>query len=137
MEFLRECMDIQKYLLILMHICGGAPPRGTEVLHLQIQNSQFHPRSFYVDYSAISLCYLYNKTGDKPTWRFLPLQISLLLVYYLVLIRPAALYFAGELQLWVSTGSPCQFAISFLTGKVQSIQDYRRDFQDFFKIHGM
>lgn len=81
-------------LLLLMHITSGQPARGTELLSLQHSNTpQGHHRSIFMEEGLISTVTSYHKgyniTGSaKVIHRYLPLEVSELLVYYLWLVLP-------------------------------------------------
>jgi hypothetical protein len=81
-------------LLLLIHITGGQPPRGTELIGLQHSNSaQGQHRGIFVEEGLISTVTSYHKgyniTGStKIIHRYLPKEVSELLVYYLWLVLP-------------------------------------------------
>jgi hypothetical protein len=79
-------------LLLLIHITGGQPPRGTELIGLQHRNSaQGQHRGVFFEEGLISTVTSYHKgyniTGStKIIHRYLPKEVSELLVYYLWLV---------------------------------------------------
>jgi hypothetical protein len=81
-------------LLLLVHITSGQPARGTELLSLQHSNTaQGHHRSIFIEEGLISTVTSYHKgyniTGStKIIHRYLPKEVSELLVYYLWLVLP-------------------------------------------------
>jgi hypothetical protein len=81
-------------LLLLIHVTGGQPPRGTELIGLQHSNTaQGQHRGIFVKEGLISTVTSYHKgyniTGTTNIiHRYLPEQVSELLVYYLWLILP-------------------------------------------------
>jgi hypothetical protein len=81
-------------LLLLIHMTGGQPPRGTELIGLQHSNTaQGQHRGIFVEEGLISTVTSYHKgyniTGTTNIiHRYLPEQVSELLVYYLWLILP-------------------------------------------------
>ncbi|KAI1663260.1 DUF3505 domain containing protein [Pyrenophora tritici-repentis] len=81
-------------LLLLIHMTGGQPPRGTELIGLQHSNSaQGQHRGVFVEEGLISTVTSYHKgyniTGStKIIHRYLPKEVSELLVYYLWLVLP-------------------------------------------------
>jgi hypothetical protein len=81
-------------MLLLIHITSGQPARGTELLSLQHCNTaQGHHRSIFIEEGLISTVTSYHKgyniTGStKIIHRYLPKEVSELLVYYLWLILP-------------------------------------------------
>jgi hypothetical protein len=79
-------------LLLLIHITAGQPARGTEITGLQHTNSTFH-RNIFVENGLVALVTSYHKgytcTGTtKIIHRYLPREISELVIYYLWLILP-------------------------------------------------
>jgi len=81
-------------LLLLTHITSGQPARGTELLSLQHSNTlRGHHRSIFMEEGLISTVTSYHKgyniTGSaKVIHRYLPREVSELLVYYLWLVLP-------------------------------------------------
>jgi hypothetical protein len=81
-------------LLLLIHMTGGQPPRGTELIGLQHSNTaQGQHRGIFLEEGLISTVTSYHKgyniTGStKIIHRYLPKEVSELLMYYLWLILP-------------------------------------------------
>jgi hypothetical protein len=81
-------------MLLLIHITSGQPARGTELLSLQHSNTaQGHHRNVFIEEGLISTVTSYHKgyniTGStKIIHRYLPKEVSELLVYYLWLVLP-------------------------------------------------
>jgi hypothetical protein len=81
-------------LLLLIHMTGGQPPRGTELVGLQHSNTaQGQHRGVFIEEGLIGTVTSYHKgyniTGStKIIHRYLPKEVSELLVYYLWLILP-------------------------------------------------
>ena len=81
-------------LLLLIHMTGGQPPRGTELIGLQHSNTaQGQHRGIFVEEGLISTVTSYHKgyniTGStKIIHRYLPKEVSELLVYYLWIVLP-------------------------------------------------
>jgi len=81
-------------LLLLVHMTGGQPARGTELIGLQHSNTaQGQHRGIFVEEGLISTVTFYHKgyniTGStKIIHRYLPEEVSKLLVYYLWLVLP-------------------------------------------------
>lgn len=79
-------------LLLLVHLTAGQPARGTEITGLQYANTMFH-RNVFVEDGLVAIVTSYHKgytcTGTtKIIHRYLPREISELVVYYLWLILP-------------------------------------------------
>jgi hypothetical protein len=81
-------------LLLLIHMTGGQPPRGTELIGLQHSNTaQGQHRGIFLEDNLISTVTSYHKSynitrSTKIIHRYLPKEVSELLVYYLWLILP-------------------------------------------------
>jgi hypothetical protein len=93
-DYLAQVDAFLERLLLLIHLTGGAPARGTELLSLQAYNTQRGlRRNIFVENGLISFVTFYHKgysiTGStKIIHRYLPKDISRMLVYYLWLIQP-------------------------------------------------
>lgn len=79
-------------LLLLVHLTAGQPARGTEITGLQHTNTVFH-RNVFVEDGLVAIVTSYHKgytcTGTtKIIHRYLPREISELVIYYLWLILP-------------------------------------------------
>lgn len=81
-------------LLLLVHITSGQPARGTELLTLRHMNTlNGHHRSIFIENGLVGTVTSYHKgynvTGTlKIIHRYLPKEVSELLVYYLWLVLP-------------------------------------------------
>ncbi|KAF2992901.1 hypothetical protein E8E13_000416 [Curvularia kusanoi] len=95
-------------LLLLIHILGGQPARGTELLTLRWRNSTYGDiRSIFVDNGMLCFVTSYHKnySTSSTTWiihRYLPPEIGELMLYYLWLITPFldALYVLSKDLAW-------------------------------------
>ncbi|KAM0689937.1 hypothetical protein Q7P36_008703 [Cladosporium allicinum] len=79
-------------LLLLVHLTAGQPARGTEITGIQHANTLFH-RNVFVEDGLVSIVTSYHKgytctSTTKIIHRYLPHEISELVVYYLWLILP-------------------------------------------------
>ncbi|EED20833.1 conserved hypothetical protein [Talaromyces stipitatus ATCC 10500] len=96
-----EFLDIQQpshqfleLLLLLCHITGGQPARGTEILSLRHHNTVHgRHRSIFIEQGLVSTVTSYHKgyhvTGStKIIHRYLPQPVSEMMIYYLWLILP-------------------------------------------------
>jgi hypothetical protein len=110
--FLHRC-------LLLVHIAAGQPSRGTELLSL-IYCNMIHGfrRNIFLENGLVSFVTFYHKGysiqgSTKIIHRYLPKEISELVVYYLWLVLP----FANQLRLLaldqtvVATSSPFLWAL--------------------------
>jgi hypothetical protein len=93
-------------LLLLIHVVSGQPARGTEITGLQHTNTTFH-RNIFIEDGLVALVTSYHKgytcTGStKIIHRYLPKELSELVVYYLWIIHP----FLRELDLLMPGPKP-------------------------------
>jgi hypothetical protein len=107
-------------LLLLVHITGGQPSRGTELLSLQHYNTTHGlRRNIFIENELVSFVTFYHKGysiqgSTKIIHRYLPKEISELIVYYLWLVLP----FVNQLRLLaldqtvVAVSSPFLWAFS-------------------------
>ena len=81
-------------LLLLVHITGGQPARGTELLTLRWRNSdRCEMRNVFIEHGLVSFVTSYHKnysvsSTTKLIHRYLPPEIGELLVYYVWLVVP-------------------------------------------------
>jgi hypothetical protein len=97
-------------LLLLVHLTAGQPARGTEIISIRHTNTSFH-RKIFIEDGLVAIVTSYHKgyvcTGStKIIHRYLPKEVSEMLIYYLWLVHP----FEQELKLLVpcrqTTGNP-------------------------------
>lgn len=79
-------------LLLLVHVTAGQPARGTEITSLQHTNTVFY-RNMFVEDGLVALVTTYHKGytcsgSTKIIHRYLPREVSELVVYYIWLILP-------------------------------------------------
>ena len=99
-------------LLLLVHFTAGQPARGTEITGLQHVNTVYH-RNVFVEDGLVAIVTPYHKgytcTGTtKIIHRYLPREISELVIYYLWLVLP----FVQKLMLLTAQGSPYASSVS-------------------------
>jgi hypothetical protein len=93
-EYLVQADAFLERLLLLIHITGGQPARGTELLSLQPYNTQHGLwRSIFIENGLVSFVTSYYKGysvsgSTRIIHRYLPKDVSRLLVYYLCLVQP-------------------------------------------------
>ena len=94
-RWLKEGVRLQKRLLTAIHITYGQPSRGEELASLLYSNSLTGDRSIYwmTAYETIMIATPYSKSrqitaSDRYTARYLPKDLSYILMGYLVFIRP-------------------------------------------------
>jgi hypothetical protein len=100
-RYLKQVDSFLERLLLIVHITGGQPARGTELTSLQFCNSTHGiRRSVFIENGLVSFVTFYHKGysiqgSTKIIHRYLPREISELVVYYLWLVLP----FAQRLQM--------------------------------------
>jgi hypothetical protein len=83
-----------RHLLLLVHITGGQPARGTELLTLRWRNSaRSEARKIFIENGMVSFVTSYHKNysltnTNKIIHRYLPREVGELLVYYIWLVAP-------------------------------------------------
>jgi hypothetical protein len=92
--YLRDRDRFLELLLLLCHLTGGQPARGTEILSLRHRNTLHgRQRSIFIEQGLVSTVTSYYKgyhiTGStKIIHRYLPKEVSELMIYYLWIILP-------------------------------------------------
>jgi hypothetical protein len=94
-EVYAEAMQVfRERLLVLMHVTGGQPARGTEVVTVQVENSRNgESRGIYIEDGLVVYVTAYHKNIEsmgkaKYIHRYLPQEVGELVVYYLWLVQP-------------------------------------------------
>ena len=93
-EYAGEISRFKEMLLVLAHITGGQPARGTEILSVRHSNTSMGGhRSIFVEDGLVVLVTRYHKgfimSGDnKIIHRYLPREVGELFVYFLWLVIP-------------------------------------------------
>jgi hypothetical protein len=90
---LRHIECVLELLCLAVHIAGGQPARGPELLSVRWRNGVLQDRNLYVIDGQVALVTRYHKTQsqwDKPKVivRFLPKAIGQLTAAYLLYVRP-------------------------------------------------
>lgn len=80
---------------MLVHLTGGAPARGTEIISIQHKNgkSSRTQRGIFIDKGFVQFVTSYHKGYSasqqvKIIHRFIPKEVRKLVVYYLWLVEP-------------------------------------------------
>jgi hypothetical protein len=94
-EYLREVDKFRKLLLFCVHVTGGQPARGTEILSFRFKNGCVRDRNIFILDGHVMTVTFYNKTESewdvpKVVPRFLPWRVGQLLSLYLVYVQPLA-----------------------------------------------
>jgi hypothetical protein len=100
-QYLRQVDQFLESLLLLVHLTGGQPARGTELLSLRHRNTTHAiRRSIFIEDGLVTFVTFYHKgysiTGStKIIHRYLPREVGELVLYYLWLVEP----FCGQLRI--------------------------------------
>ncbi|KAK4889787.1 hypothetical protein LTR49_028772, partial [Elasticomyces elasticus] len=93
-DWMRQVARFRGLLLVLMHITGGQPARGTEILSCRHRNTAVGShRNMFIEDGQVVFVTKYHKgveiTGDvKIIHRYLPREVGELVVWYLWLALP-------------------------------------------------
>ena len=93
-DWMRQVDQFRARLLVLMHITGGQPARGTEILSVRHRNtSAGGHRNVFIEDGLVVFVTRYSKqfmmTGDvKIIHRYVPREVGELVVWYLWLVLP-------------------------------------------------
>lgn len=125
-EYIANVERFLERLLLLIHITGGQPARGTELLSIQYRNPLDGQgrRNVFLENGLISFVTYYHKGynisgSTKIIHRYLPLEISELLVYYIWLIIP----FLDQLRILVRNRGTDKLGSSYLWGELARKSD--------------
>ena len=93
-DYMRQVSSFRAKLLVLMHITGGQPARGPEILSVRHRNTaQGGHRNLFIEDGLVVFVTRYSKqymiTGDvKIIHRYLPREVGELIVWYQWLVLP-------------------------------------------------
>ena len=92
-EYLRRVDQFRKLLLFCVHVTGGQPARGSEILSLRFKNGCLQDRNVFVVDGVVMTVTRYNKTqsqwdAPKVVPRFQPWRVGQLLALYLIYVQP-------------------------------------------------
>lgn len=100
--YMKAVRRFKETLFVLVHLSGGAPARGTEITSIQYENGAegVGHRGVFVEGGLVSFVTTYHKGYDltkkvKAIHRYVPREVSELVVYFLGLGRP----FIDDLQM--------------------------------------
>jgi superfamily II DNA/RNA helicase len=105
---LRHTQHFLELLSLAVHVAGGQPARGPELLSVRWRNGVLQDRNLYVIDGQVAVVTRYHKTQsqwDKPkvVVRFLPDAVGQLVVAYLLYIRPLQVLLQSALDKPMST----------------------------------
>lgn len=119
-RYLQKVREFLERLLLLVHITSGQPARGTELLTLQWRNTNHGlRRNIFVENGLVTFVTSYHKGysisgSTKIIHRYLPPEVSELMVYYPWLIVP----FCKQIALLASDDPASQFPSTLLWSRV-------------------
>lgn len=94
-KYMTAVSEFLERLLVMVHICSGAPARGTEINTVLYSNTLLTRRNLYIDpmtrLLTIKLRYskTFSVTGDERTAiRVLPMCLTEILVSYIAVVKP-------------------------------------------------
>ena len=93
-EYGKAMKAFREQLLVLMHMSGGQPARGTELVTVQYKNGvDGDVRGLFIEDGAVVFVTMYSKTMGmsakaKVIHRYLPREVGELAVYYVWLAMP-------------------------------------------------
>jgi RecQ family ATP-dependent DNA helicase len=103
-KFMNRVVEFREKLLVLMHISGGQPARGPELLSIRHSNTVHGEyRNIFVEDGLMVFVTRYHKgytiSGKmKIIHRYLPREVGELMVYYIWLVLPLQQKIEAEMQ---------------------------------------
>jgi hypothetical protein len=87
-------------LFLLMHFTANGPPRGQEYRSYLLRNTEHSDTTFYWSVGTIMTFQRYHKgaNAERPVKlipRFLPPELNLLFIEYMLLVRPVQSFIVG------------------------------------------
>jgi hypothetical protein len=87
-------------LFLFMHFTAGGPPRGEEYRNYLLPNAEHSDKTFYWSTGTIMTFQRYHKGTNagrpiKLIPHFLPPELNLLFIEYMLLVRPVQSFIAG------------------------------------------
>ena len=117
-RYLRTIDRFRELLLLIIHICGGQPARGSEITAIRFRNGFMQDRNIFVIHGQVVIVTRYHKSQsqwDKPKVipRFLPWRVGQLLAVYLAYVQPIQELLAAQINsswpsdyLWANEHGP-------------------------------
>lgn len=104
-KWMRAVGRLKELLLFLVHVTGGGPARGQEILRVQYRNTAENPgRNVLLEDGLVVFATQYHKGYSisgmpKLVYQYLPREVGELLVWYLWLVLPLQdVIFKGAVQ---------------------------------------
>ncbi|TIC89466.1 ATP-dependent DNA helicase tlh1 [Colletotrichum higginsianum] len=145
-KYQRDVNAFLSVLLTAIHVTYGQPARAPEIVSLRVENTPYGGlRNVFMRKGHVAIHTIYHKglrikKEYRPIYRFLPIELSYIMVYYRWLVRPfmnglglLAAEAAGKQPVGVSAYLlPADFVL--VTKPVPStIRDYRQEAVDHAK----
>jgi hypothetical protein len=92
-RYLAQVSLFREKLAVLIHLCGGQPARGPEILSVRHRNTVNSYRNIFIEDGQVVIATRYHKgfhvsNDPKIIHRYLPRAVGTLLVRYLWLVLP-------------------------------------------------
>ena len=102
--WLRAVDNATLLLYVLMHLCGGGPPRVTEMIESKIRNTAGSRRNLFIIKQRLAIIGSYSKNSQqaqrpKPIARFFDPDTSELLLLFVLFIKPIQCFFLQKSML--------------------------------------
>jgi hypothetical protein len=134
-KWLTKYDNLERKILLLIHLLSGLPARGTELATYKLRNGPSCLRSVYVEDGRIFFMPIYNKTRNvsrknKFIVRFMDSRSSQLILEDIILLRPLAAAFNRSLDRNVNNIYESEFFV--LSGRVMTDEKIRETFSEQF-----
>jgi hypothetical protein len=113
---LKDVEKLVEALMLIFHILGGQPARGTELTQIRHANTLTNTRNIFIYAGILMFITAYKGMtligSSKFIPRFLPFYITSIYVRYVVYILPAILFLQGRgssEQLPIASQAPSHF----------------------------
>jgi hypothetical protein len=102
-KYLRKVDRFRELLLLCMHLTGGQPARGTEMMTLRFKNAYLQDRNIFVMHGQMVSVTRYHKSQSrmdklKVIPRFLPWRVGQVLAVYLAYLQPVQEYLSVQVK---------------------------------------
>jgi len=100
-KFMKQSSELLEVIFVLHHVLGGMPSRGTEYIGLMFRSTAHVSRAVFGHDDQLMIAQTYSKTVSacdrgKVVCRFLPPNVSKLVVAALVMVRPVMILIAQK-----------------------------------------
>ena len=103
-HWLRTVDTYSTHLYVLVHLCGGGPPRVTEMVEAKLKNTAASKRNVFIVKQRLAIIGSYSKTSKqlqkpKPIARFLDSLTTELLLLFIVFVKPVQCFLLKQSSL--------------------------------------